>query len=310
MLKLGIQTQHILKDDNLVEGFQMIRNAGFDCVDFSLHQYLLNVDIYQGRLNNFFDQSIDELEKFFQQHKSAAENAGIKIHQMHMPYPVFVEMSKNNDYLEKVMAVKSLQICSFLNCKYIVIHGIKLTNFIGSEELEWQQTRSFLEKLAPLARELNIIMCVENLYNSTAKHLTEGPCCNAKKMIERIDQFNDKFKAEVLGFCFDTGHANLLGLDFEKFITILGDRLKVLHIHDNDGVRDLHQVPFTFSKHRENPSTTDWNGFINGLKNIHFDKVLNFETGSVMNAFPQELKQDVLIFLAKIGKYFANKLKA
>ena len=310
MLKLGIQTQHILKDDNLVEGFQMIRNAGFDCVDFSLHQYLLNVDIYQGRLNNFFDQSIDELEKFFQQHKSAAENAGIKIHQMHMPYPVFVEMSKNNDYLEKVMAVKSLQICSFLNCKYIVIHGIKLTNFIGSEELEWQQTRSFLEKLAPLARELNIIMCVENLYNSTAKHLTEGPCCNAKKMIERIDQFNDKFKAEVLGFCFDTGHANLLGLDFEKFITILGDRLKVLHIHDNDGVRDLHQVPFTFSKHRENPSTTDWNGFINGLKNIHFDKVLNFETGSVMNAFPQELKQDVLIFLAKIGKYFADKLKA
>lgn len=310
MLKLGIQTQHILKDDNLVEGFQMIRNAGFDCVDCSLHQYLLNVDIYQGRLNNFFDQSIDELEKFFQQHKSAAENAGIKIHQMHMPYPVFVEMSKNNDYLEKVMAVKSLQICSFLNCKYIVIHGIKLTNFIGSEELEWQQTRSFLEKLAPLARELNIIMCVENLYNSTAKHLTEGPCCNAKKMIERIDQFNDKFKAEVLGFCFDTGHANLLGLDFEKFITILGDRLKVLHIHDNDGVRDLHQVPFTFSKHRENPSTTDWNGFINGLKNIHFDKVLNFETGSVMNAFPQELKQDVLIFLAKIGKYFANKLKA
>ena len=310
MLKLGIQTQHILKDDNLVEGFQMIRNAGFDCVDFSLHQYLLNVDIYQGRLNNFFDQSIDELEKFFQQHKSAAENAGIKIHQMHMPYPVFVEMSKNNDYLEKVMAVKSLQICSFLNCKYIVIHGIKLTNFIGSEELEWQQTRSFLEKLAPLARELNIIMCVENLYNSTAKHLTEGPCCNAKKMIERIDQFNDKFKAEVLGFCFDTGHANLLGLDFEKFITILGDRLKVLHIHDNDGVRDLHQVPFTFSKHRENPSTTDWNGFINGLKNNHFDKVLNFETGSVMNAFPQELKQDVLIFLAKIGKYFANKLKA
>ena len=310
MLKLGIQTQHILTDDNLVEGFQMIRNAGFDCVDFSLHQYLLNVNIYQDRLNNFFDQSIDELEKFFQQHKSAAENAEIKIHQMHMPYPVFVEMSKNNDYLEKVMAVKSLQICSLLNCKYIVIHGIKLTNFIGSEELEWQQTRSFLEKLAPLARELNIIMCVENLYNSTAKHLTEGPCCNAKKMIERIDQFNDKFKSEVLGFCFDTGHANLLGLDFEKFITTLGDRLKVLHIHDNDGVRDLHQVPFTFAKHRENPSTTDWNGFINGLKNIHFDKVLNFETGSVMNAFPQELKQDVLIFLAKIGKYFADKLTA
>ena len=32
---------------------------------------------------------------------------------------------------------------------------------------------------------------------------------------------NDKYGAEVLGFCFDTGHANLVGIKFQEFIETL-----------------------------------------------------------------------------------------
>lgn len=138
----------------------------------------------------------------------------------------------------------------------------------------------------------------------------EGPCCDVRKAVARIDRMNEKYGAEVLGFCFDTGHANLIGIDFEEFITTLGDRLKVLHIHDNDGIGDLHQIPFTFSRSRENMSSTDWDGFIRGLQNVHFDKVLSFETAPVLSAFPKEMKQDVLRFIAQIGSYFAGQLSA
>ena len=48
------------------------------------------------------------------------------------------------------------------------------------------------------------------------------------------------------------GNGNLAGIDFGKFLTRLGHRLKALHIHDNDGVGDLHHIPFTFTKTREN----------------------------------------------------------
>ena len=96
--------------------------------------------------------------------------------------------------------------------------------------------------------------------------------------MERIDRINDRYHGEVLGFCFDTGHANLVGLDFEQFITTLGSRLKVLHIHDNDGISDLHQIMFPFTKTRENHSSTDWGGFIRGLRNIRFNKILSFES--------------------------------
>lgn len=160
----------------------------------------------------------------------------------------------------------------------------------------------------PMAKEMGITICIENLYGSTGGHIIEGPCCNARKAAERIDRINQQYGAEVLGFCLDTGHANLIGLDFYDFIVTLGSRLKVLHIHDNDGIGDLHQIPFTFTKIRENTASTDWNGFIKGLKEIGYDKVLSFETAPVLSSFPDEMKSDVLFFIYQIGQYFANKI--
>ena len=98
-------------------------------------------------------------------------------------------------------------------------------------------------------------------------------------------------------------------IDFEKFTTTLGSRLKVLHIHDNDGVGDLHQIPYTFTKTRENKSSTDWEGFVRGLRAVDYEGVLSFETAPVLTAFPQEMKKEALTFIAQIGGYFAGQIK-
>ena len=308
MLPIGVQTKNIVEDNCPGEGFRLMRQAGFSCGDFSLNGYLLNSSLYQSEVNTFFDQSLQELEHFFAPHKKGADEAGITINQMHMPYPNYVPRAAKalNDYLRDVVAPKSMEICAFFNCPYIVIHGFKLAYFLGSEEEEWRRTEKFLDNLAPMAKDMGITMCIENLYDSLNGHLVEGPCCNARKAADRIDRMNDRYHAQVLGFCFDTGHANLTGLDFEDFITTLDYRLKVLHIHDNDGVSDLHQVHFTFTKTRENLPSTDWNGFIKGLKNIKFSKTLSFETAPVLTSFPEELKPQELSFIAGIGKYFSD----
>ena len=299
MLPIGVQTKNIVEDNCPGEGFRLMRQAGFSCGDFSLNGYLLNSSLYQSEVNTFFDQSLQELEHFFAPHKKGADEAGITINQMHMPYPNYVPRAAKalNDYLRDVVAPKSMEICAFFNCPYIVIHGFKLAYFLGSEEEEWRRTEKFLDNLAPMAKDMGITMCIENLYDSLNGHLVEGPCCNARKAADRKDRMNDRYHAQVLGFCFDTGHANLTGLDFEDFITTLDYRLKVLHIHDNDGVSDLHQVPFTFTKTRENLPSTDWNGFIKGLKNIKFSKTLSFETAPVLTSFPEELKPQALSFI-------------
>lgn len=310
MLRIGVQTKNIVYDDCPTEGFRMLQKAGFSCADFSLNGYLSNTDLYQGNVNRFFDKSTAELEEYFLPHKKAANEAGITINQVHMPYPIYVPTGKKelNDYLWNEVALKSMHVCQFLECHYIVIHGFKLARYLGSEDAEWAQTEKFIESIAPMAKEMGITICIENLYDSIGGHLVEGPCCDVHKAVERIDRINEKYGAEVLGFCFDTGHANLVGIDFEDFLTVLDFRLKVLHIHDNDGISDLHQLPFTFTKTRENKTSTDWDGFVRGLQKICFDKVLSFETAPALAAFPKAMKQTVLSFVAETGRYFAEKL--
>ena len=312
MLEIGVQSKNVVEDQCPEKGFQMLKDAGFSCSDFSLNSYLTNTDLYAGKVNAFFGQSISELEQFFSEHKKGAKKAGIRINQMHMPYPVYIPDGKKeiNDFLWNEVAVKSMQICHFLECKNIVVHGFKLARFLGAEEAEWDYTERFLDTIAPMAKEMGITICIENLYGGIGGHLLEGPCCDARKAAARIDRMNEKYQSEVLGFCFDTGHANLVGLDFEDFLTTLGSRLKVLHIHDNDGVADLHQIPFTFTRARENVTSTDWEGFIRGLRKIGFDQVLSFETAPVLTAFPQELKAQALALIAQIGAYFSKKIEA
>lgn len=311
MLQVGMQTKNIVEDRNPLEGFRLLKRVGFSCADFSLNGYLNNKTLYQDERNDFFDKSESELEEFFMPHKMAAQEAGIRIHQVHMPYPILIPNGSQelNDYLWNVVAPKSLKICKFFGCKYMVVHGFKLARYLGSEELEWEKTEEFLRFLAPMAKEMGIVLCVENLYNSLGNHMVEGPCCDAKKVVKRIDQINEDYGAEVIGFCFDVGHANLVGIDMCDFIVTLGSRLKVLHIHDNDGVNDLHQIPYTFTKTRENKPSTDWDGFMNGLRKIGFSGVLNFEASPVVSSFPEELKPEVLHFLVKVGETFANKIK-
>lgn len=311
MIKVGVQTRGVLNDSSPGEAFELLKKVGFSCVDFSLNGYLTNRMLYRNEKNLFFDRTDAELEIFFQSHKNAAKETGITIHQMHMPYPMYVPRGNKelNDYLRETVAPKSLKICAFLECPYIVVHGFKLQHFFGTEELEWRETEKFLDSLAPLAKELGLTLCIENLYTNIAGHIVEGPCCNARKAAERIDRINERYQAEVLGFCFDTGHANLVGIDMESFIRMMGSRLKVLHIHDNDGIADLHQIPFTFTRTRENKTSTDWDGFLRGLRRIHFDGVLNFETAPVLDSFPGEMREEVLGFIARIGEYFAGKLE-
>ena len=229
MFKIGMQSKNIVEDTNPLAGFQVLKKAGFCCVDFSLNAYLTNTALYKGENNRFFDKSNRELEDYFLCHKISAKKAGIKIHQMHMPYPMYIPNGKKelNTYLWNVVAPKSMKVCHMLDCKYIVVHGFKLAKYFGSEEAEWKKTEEFLDILAPMAKEMGITICVENLYESIAGHIVEGPCCDARKAAERIDRFNEKYHAPVLGFCFDTGHVNITRGNMYNALVTMGKRIKV-----------------------------------------------------------------------------------
>ena len=83
----------------------------------------------------------------------------------------------------------------------------------------------------------------------------------------------------------------------------------MLHLHDNDGRADLHQIPYTFTRTRENTASTDWEGLIRGLKAISFGGTLSFETAPVLTSFPDFMKQDVLTLIAAIGRGWKQEIE-
>ena len=108
-----------------------------------------------------------------------------------------------------------------------------------------------LEVLLPLAEKLRLTLCLENIYR---------PCNSTTELLYLFDRFPSKH----LGACFDSGHARLMeaGRDLPRCVgrdsylaagltprwesDVLAELLPHLvscHLHDNDGVSDLHILP-------------------------------------------------------------------
>ena len=156
-----------------------------------------------------------------------------------------------------------------------------------------------LDELMPYCMEKNVRICIENLFDMPGEY-----------MLEAWDRLFDRYPEEFLGLCYDTGHANMVWR--EQAPEILGryaHRLYAVHIHDNNGMEDLHQLPFSPIGNKEGMTSVNWGGFIKGLRKIKYDKVLNFETAPVLRTFPDKMQDEVLCFTAQVGKYFMGELR-
>lgn len=309
MLKIGVQSKGILDSDmfGLEEGLQKIRTAGFDCVDLNLDALLQNSDLYQGKINSFFDKGKKELEQYVQPYLEGAEKYGLEYSQMHAPYPVWVnKKAEQNLYMLREVIPKSLMIAGFLKIPYVVIHPFKM-QYIQSREEERRQNLLFFKGLISSARENNVIICLENLYESIGGRLVEGVCAEPDEAVRYIDRLNEEAGEVRFGFCLDTGHLSLVKRQSYDTIRMLGHRLKVLHLHENDGFDDLHQIPYTFGTDADRGG--DWESVILGLREIGFKGVLSFETFPAMNSFPDGVRDKALETIAQIGKYFARRIE-
>jgi sugar phosphate isomerase/epimerase len=97
-------------------------------------------------------------------------------------------------------------------------------------------------------------------------------CATAKSFREHIDAVNDSFFVA----CLDIGHAEMKGSNTsaEEMVRGLGNRLKALHIHDNDKLHDSHQIPFSMN--------IDFVPIVKALKEIGYDGYFTLEASSYL----------------------------
>ncbi|MDQ6701078.1 MAG: sugar phosphate isomerase/epimerase, partial [Acidobacteriota bacterium] len=120
--------------------------------------------------------------------------------------------------------------------RYMVQHlGVSGEEF---DEFAIDAAFSSLEELSLFAHQRGVEILLENIPNelSTA---------------ERLQHFLRVTHLD-LNFVFDVGHANIGG-GVESEFAIMKDRIRSLHIHDNDGKDDKHLFPFLAEG-----GTVDW----------------------------------------------------
>ena len=136
-------------------------------------------------------------------------------------------------------------------------YTMKLTVEETSERMKLVADR--LHRFNRICQSEGVTMLVENLAFGPGLHTL----CDQENFLKLFS--NDS----SLSCIVDTGHAVLGNFDIMKIQKTLGTRLVAYHIHDNDGIYDLHQ--------RIETGVIDWKLFIQGMQHFTPDAHLIME---------------------------------
>ena len=287
-------------DEGAEEAFRFIKECGFDTLDYNIDHQLSIRKLKEGEKPDYFDLSDEEFTARFAPVKEAMEKYGISMGQAHAPVPLYIEGRDDlNDFLIKVVA-KQCALCQFLGCPALVVHPY---TYLEDKEREKEINLEMYRKMIPIGKKYGVTLCLENMFAWSNGHATLGVCGEAAEACWYIDTLNAEAGEDIFGYCFDVGHANLSSRNIRQELRTLGHRLTILHIHENDGLSDAHQMPYTCKP------GTDWEGFIQGLKDINYQGALSFETfAGLKGGIPHELFGAKLKYLHEVGVYFRNRI--
>lgn len=260
------QTTRTVGEKNNVDNFKL----GIKRLEDSKFAYA-NLNFFE--IQELLDK--DDYEDIFGDLIEFLKDSSIIFNIAHAPihYPFFFNTYYKRDDIDtlKNRILKSLDISKEIGVKRIVIHvGTYLDkdyNYDINKSIE--HNIKYLEPFVKKAIENNILIAIENgtqmekddpLFKNTAPYIDE--------LIRIVEYYNKKYDKEVLGVCFDFGHANVGNLDMYNEIVKIGNKLIVTHIHDNYGT-DSHNQPFD--------GTVNWEDVKKALTDINYNGELTSE---------------------------------
>ena len=256
-----------------------------------------------------FEKSPDQVLAYFADEIASAKRWGLKLSQAHAPFRAFdFRRPEILNYAIKVYK-GCIHLCQAAGCKHLVIHGISIReeDTVTTPEMCLAYNQRMYESLLPdLAECPDVVVCMENLFSRASRmgipNFTAAHCADPDQAAAWIDQLNAQAGRAAFALCFDTGHLHLLRGDLRRYLTLLGDRIACLHIHDNDQLGDYHLLPYT--------GTFPWALFLDTLRQIGYQGDLSFETCGQMSEkrCPAPLAPHFLRLTYEMGAYFKEAL--
>lgn len=291
-MHINTTTSHARHLFGPAEGYKKIAESGFHGVDYSetCSAYKPFEEIYAAPDSKF--------DAYFQREYQYLVEAGLYVNQTHAPFPTYPDIRQGTDREDEFRFMagaikKAIRATKILHGKYIVVHCAMRCGWAKDEnpELTREMNRRVFSDLLPAAHDSGVIIALENMPCAGI------PTAYPEQLIDYIDMMEDP---EYFTACLDTGHANITGIDPGEYVRALGSRLSTLHIHDNDGKKDMHTCPYTGS--------INWENFFSGLKDTGYKGTLSLEADSFTSLFPKELYVRAEVFLKSTLAEAANSL--
>lgn len=269
---------YYLRELSPEEQIKAYRDCGFSCAELSDEDGFILLDRAPG-------------EKVGRELKKYADDHGFAYPQGHLWLKANIVA---DNYKETADALKNwLDMYEALDIHAAVLHTGRNDN-ISPEERDARRVW-VLSALTDYIKDTNISICLENLTNDLH---TSAPILS---LIDRVCETTPAAK-DHLGVCLDTGHLNLFTEESQyDFIKNCGNRLRALHIADNEGKSDQHMMPY-------GKGNVNWNDVINGLREIGYTGLFNLEIPGESHA-PMEIKLAKLRYVREICKYMTGKIE-
>ena len=245
---------------------ELLAKAGFDAWDFSM--FLMRR--FDWQTQSFYAPkhvlNTDDYLAFARKLKQVGQDNGIPCNQSHAPFP-----SLGRDMMPWLK--RAIECTAEAGGQICIIHP---DNNKGAQE-----NAEMYHELLEFSKPMGVKIATENMFNWDSDKDVSAPaaCSSCEDFVAHIDAVNDPF----LVACLDIGHAEMTngaGPGADKLVRALGHRLQALHIHDNDGRLDNHQLPFTMS--------IDYAPIVKAMKDIGYAGYFTLEADAYLSKFTKE----------------------
>ena len=272
---------NFIMDDATDEILDIIKKAGFD-----------GLDLFFRRMD---DEKCNNFPKTAEKYKQMLEKHGLECCQVHLPYHDLLLSSEITDEQKDKNIIAVLNSMDILGAKWGAYHPRSSKNTGYNKKQEMMDNIAEISKYLEVAEKKNVGIAIENIPIFPDCPQYRFFCADYEDHIELVDSF----KSDNVGICLDVGHLNLTLYDMEKVIEKMGDKIKILHLHNNFRTGDMHITPAE--------GTINWDKVMSALKRAGYKGDVSLEIDFDENFALKETMPSLMAHLADCAQVLINK---
>ena len=291
MKKISMSLVDIQQASGDKAAVDMAKSIGADGLDLDLFVHSVSKE------NDVYARGEAAVIEHFKDVKAHADSIGIEIAQTHgrmMGYGL-----SDKDTAEFVRNTElDLLATAVVGSKYCVIHSPSIAWVADGDKKSGEEMEKIfsdmLDDILPFAKKHGVKIAIET-HGFSHKLQKMEYFGYIDKLAEAIDRaISDKGAEGYICVCVDTGHTNMTvrhgNPSVGEVIRLLGKRVEVLHLHDNDGIKDQHKIPMT--------GIIDWADVMAAIREIGYAGWYNLEND--ITHFGKGMEREEAVFSVKV----------